>query len=100
MIQDINTHKLDIVYDGKAILEESDLIVAFSEKDVYMKKTAGRGGGTVFSLLGYSSGGIQTGGYGTIPESCRVSASSGWKEAVFAAGQVSEGCLAVTEEEY
>ncbi len=38
MIQDINTHKLDIVYDGKAILEESDLIVAFSEKDVYMKK--------------------------------------------------------------
>ena len=38
MIHDINTHKLDIVYDGKAILEESDLIVAFSEKDVYMKK--------------------------------------------------------------
>lgn len=38
MIQDINTHKLDIVYDGKATLEESDLIVAFSEKDVYMKR--------------------------------------------------------------
>lgn len=38
MIQDIGEHTIDIVYDADASLEESDCIIAFRGRDVYMKK--------------------------------------------------------------
>ena len=38
MIQDIGEHRINIVYDGKAVLAESDCIVAFRGRDVYMRK--------------------------------------------------------------
>lgn len=38
MIQDIKEHKIDIVFDEKAVLEENDLIIAFCKKEVYLKK--------------------------------------------------------------
>lgn len=38
MIQDIKDHTIDIVFDEKAELEEEDFVIAFCEKEVYLKK--------------------------------------------------------------
>lgn len=38
MIQDINDHKIDIVFDGQAELEKEDLVIAFCKGEVYLKK--------------------------------------------------------------
>lgn len=39
MIQDIYHHKMEVVYDGEAVLGENDYIIAFQGRNVYMKKT-------------------------------------------------------------
>ena len=38
MIQDIYHHKMEVVYDGEAVLGENDYIIAFQGRNVYMKK--------------------------------------------------------------
>lgn len=38
MIQDIGEHRIDIVYNEKAALRESDCIIAFQGRNVYMRK--------------------------------------------------------------
>ncbi len=42
MIQDIYHHKMEVVYDGEAVLGENDYIIAFQGRNVYMKKQKDR----------------------------------------------------------
>ena len=71
MIQDIGEHRIDIVYNEKAALRESDCIIAFQGRNVYMRKR---------------KKGIQKGSHGEICEGCRLSSFSGRKEVISSSG--------------